>query len=90
MDDVAEGHLVTLLAPEIDAATLETVTGRIARCGGNIERIVRLAAYPVHSYELSVADADVDACAGRWPRRPRAARSTSPCRRPGCTAGPST
>jgi phosphoserine phosphatase len=62
MDDADEGHLhlVTLLAPEIDAATLETVTGAIARCGGNIERIVRLAAYPVHSYELSVAGADVD------------------------------
>ncbi len=55
-----ESHLVTLLAPEIDAATLETVTGCIASCGGNIERIVRLAAYPVHSYELSVAGADVD------------------------------
>jgi phosphoserine phosphatase len=61
MDDVAEGHLVTLLAPEIDAATLESVTGSIARCGGNIVRIVRLAAYPVHSYEFSVAGADVDA-----------------------------
>jgi phosphoserine phosphatase len=62
MADVAEGHghLVTLLAPEVDAATLETVTGAIAQCGGNIERIVRLAAYPVHSYELSVAGADVD------------------------------
>jgi phosphoserine phosphatase len=62
MDDADEGHLhlVTLLAPEIDAPTLETVTGAIARCGGNIERIVRLAAYPVHSYELSVAGADVD------------------------------
>jgi phosphoserine phosphatase len=61
-DDADAGHLhlVTLLAPEIDAATLETVTGAIARCGGNIERIVRLAAYPVHSYELSVASADVD------------------------------
>jgi phosphoserine phosphatase len=61
-DHVAEGqlHLVTLLAPEIDAATLETVTGAVARCGGNIGRIVRLAAYPVHSYELSVAGADVD------------------------------
>ncbi len=62
MDEVAEAHLqlVTLLAQEIDAATLETVTGAIAKCGGNIERIVRLAAYPVHSYELSVAGADVD------------------------------
>ena len=60
LDDVVERHLVTLLAPEIDAATLETVTGAIARCGGNIERIVRLASYPVHSYEFSVAGADVD------------------------------
>jgi len=62
MDEVAEDHLhlVTLLAQEIDAATLETVSGAIATCGGNIERIVRLAAYPVHSYELSVAGADVD------------------------------
>ena len=61
MEDIAEGHLVTVLAPEIDAATLETVTGSIARCGGNIVRIVRLAVYPVHSYEFTVADADVDA-----------------------------
>jgi phosphoserine phosphatase len=60
MDEVEEVHLVTLLAPEVDAATLETVTGAIARCGGNIERIARLAAYPVHCYEFSVAGADVD------------------------------
>jgi phosphoserine phosphatase len=60
LDVVTESHLVTLLAPEIDACTLQTVTGCIARCGGNIERMVRLAAYPVHSYELSVAGADVD------------------------------
>jgi phosphoserine phosphatase len=55
-----ERHLVTVLAPDIDAATLEGVAGRIARCGGNIERIVRLSVYPVHSYELSVAGADLD------------------------------
>jgi phosphoserine phosphatase len=55
-----ERHLVTVLAPGIDVATLRSVTGRIARCGGNIERIVRLSAYPVHSYELSVAGADLD------------------------------
>jgi phosphoserine phosphatase len=56
---VGEQHLVTVLAPEVDAGTLEGVTGRIASCGGNIERIVRLAAYPVHSYELTVAGADL-------------------------------
>ena len=62
MDDVAEGHLhwSPCWRRRSTPATLETVTGSIARCGGNIERIVRLAAYPVHSYELSVAGADVD------------------------------
>ncbi len=60
VDEAAERHLVTVLAPEIDAAALEGVAGCIASCGGNIERIVRLAAYPVHSYELSVAGADLD------------------------------
>jgi phosphoserine phosphatase len=60
VDRSSERYLVTLLAPEIDAAALEGVAGRIASCGGNIERIVRLAVYPVHSYELSVAGADLD------------------------------
>jgi phosphoserine phosphatase len=59
LDQSCDRHLVTVLAPEIDAATLEGVTGRIAACGGNIERIVRLSSYPVHSYELSVAGADL-------------------------------
>jgi phosphoserine phosphatase len=62
-DDTAGGgerHLVTLLAPAVDADALEGVTGCVARCGGNIERIVRLASYPVHSYELVVAGADLD------------------------------
>jgi phosphoserine phosphatase len=52
--------LVTALAPEIAAATLEGICGRIARCDGNIERIVRLSAYPVHSYEFAVAGGDLD------------------------------
>ena len=33
----------------------------MAGSGGNIERIARLSAYPVHSYELQVAGADLDA-----------------------------
>jgi len=52
--------LVTVLAPEISAATLEGICGRIAECEGNIERIVRLAAFPVHSYEFTVAGGDLD------------------------------
>ena len=58
---VRHRYLVTVLAPEIDAATLAGVTGRISGCGGNIERIVRLSAYPVHSYELAVAGGQLDA-----------------------------
>jgi phosphoserine phosphatase len=58
---VHDRHLVTVLAPEIDAGTLAGVTGRISGCGGNIERIVRLSAYPVHSYELAVAGGQLDA-----------------------------
>ena len=50
------------------------MTGRVARSGGNIERIVRLAAYPVHSYELAVAGADLDALRRALARRRRAAQ----------------
>jgi phosphoserine phosphatase len=52
-------YLVTVLATEIDAGTLEAVTGCISACGGNIERIVRLSAYPVLSYELAVAGGEL-------------------------------
>ncbi|HWF15185.1 MAG TPA: phosphoserine phosphatase SerB [Acidimicrobiales bacterium] len=60
IDEVSDRHLVTVLAPDIDAVTLEGVAGAVAACGGNIERIVRLAAYPVHSYELIVVGSDLD------------------------------
>jgi phosphoserine phosphatase len=61
-EDAAERDrfLVTALAPEMAAATLEGICGRIALCDGNIERIVRLSAYPVHSYEFAVAGGDLD------------------------------
>jgi phosphoserine phosphatase len=61
-EDAAEHDrfLVTALAPEMAAVTLEGICGRIARCDGNIERIVRLSAYPVHSYEFAVAGGDLD------------------------------
>jgi phosphoserine phosphatase len=61
-EDAAEHDrfLVTVLAPEIPAATLQGVCGRIAHCHGNIERIVRLSVYPVHCYELAVAGGDLD------------------------------
>jgi phosphoserine phosphatase len=58
-DGESDRHLVTVLAPDIGADTLESVAGSVAVCDGNIERIVRLAAYPVHSYELTVVGADL-------------------------------
>ena len=61
-EDTSDGDrfLVTVLAAEIAASTLERVSGRIAQCQGNIERIVRLAAYPVLSYEFAVAGGNLD------------------------------
>jgi phosphoserine phosphatase len=61
-EDTAERDrfLVTVLAPDIATSTLERVCGRIAACEGNIERIVRLASYPVHSYEFAVAGGKLD------------------------------
>jgi phosphoserine phosphatase len=61
--EVASGRdrvLVIVLAPIIGASTLASVSGRIAECHGNIERIVRLSAYPVQSYELAVTGGDLD------------------------------
>jgi phosphoserine phosphatase len=62
LEDSAEHErlLVTVLAPRITASALAGVSGRIAECNGNIERIVRLAAYPVHSYEFAVAGGSLD------------------------------
>jgi phosphoserine phosphatase len=61
-EDTSEGErfMVTVLAPEIATSTLAAICGRIAECEGNIERIVRLAAYPVHSYEFAVAGGNLD------------------------------
>jgi phosphoserine phosphatase len=53
--------LVTVLAPDVSAAVLAAISARIATCGGNIERIVRLSDYPVHSYELAVTGGDLPA-----------------------------
>ncbi len=61
LDAPTDRHLVTVLAPEIDAHALASVCAAVAGSGGNIERIARLSAYPVHSYELQVAGADLDA-----------------------------
>ncbi len=91
-DDLSDHDrfLVTVLAPEIAASTLEGVCARIADCRGNIERIVRLAAYPVHSYELAVAGEISTCCDVLWPRKPCGPRSTSRSKSTDCTGGRNT
>jgi phosphoserine phosphatase len=49
---------VTLLGHPLLPAAVAGIAGRIAACGANIDRIVRLSPYPVTSIELEVSGAD--------------------------------
>lgn len=49
---------VTVLGAPLTAAAMEVVSGRIAEANGNIDRIVRLAKYPVTAIELDVSGVD--------------------------------
>jgi phosphoserine phosphatase len=48
-------HYVTLLGQPLSAGAIGAVAGRIAACGGNIDRITRLSRYPIMSFELLVS-----------------------------------
>lgn len=50
--------LVTVLGHPLLPSALSGITRRISALGGNIDRIVRTAAYPVTAIELSVSGAD--------------------------------
>ena len=51
---------VTVLGRPLPPAAVSAVTGRIADTGANIDRIVRMARYPVTAIEFSVSGADFD------------------------------
>ncbi|WP_051218456.1 phosphoserine phosphatase SerB [Nocardioides insulae] len=51
---------VTIIGAPLKAAVMAEVTGRIAEAGANIDRIQRLAPYPVTAIELAVSGPDVD------------------------------
>jgi phosphoserine phosphatase len=51
-------HHVTVLGQPLRAGALAAVTGAIAGCGANIDRIVRLSRYPITSFELVVSGGD--------------------------------
>jgi phosphoserine phosphatase len=55
---------VTVLGHPLRAEALGAVAGCIADYGANIDRIVRIARYPVTAVELQVSGSDVDALRG--------------------------
>ena len=57
--DIGRSH-VTVLAAPLRPEAVAGIAGRIAACGANIDRIVRLASYPVTCLELEVSGADPD------------------------------
>jgi len=56
----APGLVATVLGARIDPAELGAVASVVAASGGNIDRIVRLAKYPVMAYELTISGKDRD------------------------------
>ena len=54
LDASKKRFVVTVLGQEMRAEALQGVTEVIAEAGGNIDRIVRLASYPVIAYEFEV------------------------------------
>ncbi|GAA3832603.1 phosphoserine phosphatase SerB [Nocardioides panacisoli] len=48
---------VTVIGAPLKAAAMAAIAGRIADCGGNIDRIDRMARYPVTAIELHVSGA---------------------------------
>ncbi len=55
VDRQAATALVVLMAPELSASDLTTISAEIAARSGNIERIVRTAEYPVTAIEVAVS-----------------------------------
>jgi phosphoserine phosphatase len=49
---------ITLLGHPLEPSALAAMTQRIATCGGNIDRIVRIARYPVTAIELQASGCD--------------------------------
>jgi phosphoserine phosphatase len=59
---------VTVIGQPLTPSGLAAVTRGIAAAGGNIDRIVRLARYPVTAFEFVVVDGDHDAMRGNLVR----------------------
>ena len=55
----ANRHLVTVLGSPLTAVDMAALTNRVAEAGANIERIERIASYPVTAIELQLTGADL-------------------------------
>lgn len=51
---------VTVIGAPLKASAMAAITGRVADCGGNIDRIVRMARYPVTALDLHVSGIEPD------------------------------
>ena len=51
-------HHVTVLGAPLQAAAFAGVARRLAGCGANIERVLRLSSYPLAAYDLLVSGGD--------------------------------
>ena len=54
-------HHVTVLGAPLQPAAFAGVARRLASCGANIERILRLSSYPLAAYDLLVSGGDTGA-----------------------------
>ena len=54
----AARHHVTVLGAPLEPAAFAGVARRIAACGANIERVLRLSSYPLAAYDLLVSGGD--------------------------------
>ncbi|MGB8652468.1 MAG: phosphoserine phosphatase SerB [Mycobacteriales bacterium] len=56
--EAAHRHHVVVLGVPLPPAALAGITRRLATCGANIERVVRLSSWPAQSFELVVSGGD--------------------------------
>ena len=55
---------VTLLGAPLKASALAAIAGRIADCGANIDRVERMARYPVTAIDLAISMVDLTTLEG--------------------------
>ena len=55
---------VTIIGSPLKASAMGAMAGRVADCGGNIDRIERMARYPVTAIDLHVSGVDPDVLRG--------------------------